>query len=90
MDQDYTVFNYGPSILQKYLKSQGRTIVSQAGMKPAPNMFLPVHSKEKIGKETPPYALIMDNLETYLDNTVDKARGSSIGSIVERFIKTRA
>ena len=59
-------------------------------MKPAPNMFLPVHSKEKIGKETPPYALIMDNLETYLDNTVDKARGSSIGSIVERFIKPRS
>ena len=31
----------------------------------------------------------MDNLETSLDTTVDKARGNTSGAIVERFIKTR-
>ena len=36
MAQDYTVFNYGPPIPQKDLRSQGRTIVDQAGMKPDP------------------------------------------------------
>ena len=36
VDQEYNVFNYGPPIPHKDLKSQGRTIVAQAGMKPAP------------------------------------------------------
>ena len=29
VDQDYTIFNYGPPIPQKDLKSQGRTILAQ-------------------------------------------------------------
>ena len=32
----------------------------------------------------------MDNLETSLATTADKARGNTSGSIVESFIKTRA
>ena len=32
----------------------------------------------------------MDNLETSLATTVDKARGNTSGAIVERFIKPRA
>ena len=40
---------------------------------------------------TPPlYALIMDNLETLLTTTVDKARGNTSGAIMERLIKPRA
>ena len=34
--------------------------------------------------------LIMDNLETSLDTTVDKARGNTSGAIVDRLIKNRA
>ena len=36
VDQDYTIFNYGPPIPQKDLKSQYRTILSGPGMNPAP------------------------------------------------------
>ena len=59
-------------------------------MDPAPIFVLPGHSKEKTEKETPPYALIMDNLETLLATIVDKARGNTSGAIVERLIKPRA
>ena len=52
--------------------------------------FLPGHSKDKFGKEPPQDALIMYNLETLLETTVDKARGNSSGAIVERFIKNIA
>ena len=90
LDQDYTVFDYRPPRLQKHLKSQDRTIVAQPGMNPVPKFVLPGHSKEKFGKEPPPYVLIMDNLETLLATTVDKARDDARGSIVERFIKPRA
>ena len=88
--QYYTVFNYGPPRPQKDLKYQGKTIVAQSCMKPVPNCVLPGHSKEKIGKEIPPDVLIVDNLETSLDTTVDKACDNAIGDIVERFIKPRA
>ena len=37
--QYFTVFNYGHTSPQKYLKSQGRTKVPQAGMNPAPIFF---------------------------------------------------
>ena len=60
--QYYTVFNYRTPIPQKYLKSQGRTIVDQPEIKPAPISFLPGKSKEKTWKETPQDVLIMDNL----------------------------
>ena len=89
VDQDYTIFNYGPPIPQKDLKSQYRTIVTGPGMKPAPKFVLPWHSKDITGKEPPPDALIMDNLETLLATTVDKSRGNTSVSIVERFIKPR-
>ena len=54
-----------------------------------PLVVLPGHRREKVGKEPPhpPYALIMDNLETPLATTVYKARGNASGDIVERFIK---
>ena len=60
--QDCTIFNYRPPIPQKYLKSQGRIIVAEADIKPAPKNPSG-HSKEKIGKKRPPDALIVDNLE---------------------------
>ena len=63
MDQDYTVFNYGPPTPQKYLKSQDRTIVSGPGMNPELKCVIPGHIKDKVGKEIPPYVLIMDHLE---------------------------
>ena len=55
-------------------------------MKPAPKFVLPGHVKDKVGREKTPNALIMDNLETLLDTTVDKACEKS-GAIVERFMK---
>ena len=82
VDQYYTIFNYRPPSPQKYLKSQGRKIVAQAGMMPAPKHFLPGHSKEKIRKEPPPDALIVDNLEKSLATTVNKSRGNASGAIV--------
>ena len=84
-----TQYNLSP-IPQKDLNPQDITIVSRPGMKPAPNIFLPGHSKEKFVKETPPYTLIMDNLETFLSTTVNKDRRKTSGAIVERFIKNRA
>ena len=50
-------------------------------------MFLSGHIKEKVGKENPPDALIVDNLETYFSTTVDKDSGNTSRSTVERFIK---
>ena len=90
LNQDYTFLNYGPPRPQKYLKPQDRTIVAVPGMKPEPNFVLPGHIKQKFGKETPPDALIMDNLKTLLSTTMDKDRGKKSGSIVESFIKPRA
>ena len=49
--QYYAVFNYGPPRPHKYLRSQDRTTVDRPGMKPAPKMVPPGHSKEKVGKE---------------------------------------
>ena len=58
-------------------------------MKLEPKYFIPGNSREKVGKETPPDTFIMDNLETLLATTVEKARGNSSGDIVERFNKPR-
>ena len=80
--QDYTVFKYIPPIPHKDLDTQDITIVSGQGMNLAPKYFLPGHSKEKVGNETPPDALIMDNLETSLATTVDKDCGNTSGAIV--------
>ena len=88
--QYYNFFNYRNPIPQKYLKSQDRTIVAGPGMNLAPKFVLSGHSKEKVGKETPPYELIIDNLETSLATTVDYARGKTSGAIVDSFIKPRA
>ena len=82
VSQYYTVFNYGPPIPHKELNHQDITIVAGTGMKPAPQISPPGQSKEKVGKEPPPDALIMDNSETSLATTVDKARGNTSGSIV--------
>ena len=90
VSQYYTVFNYRPQIPQKELNTQCIKIVAGTGMKPEPKLVPPRHRKEKVGNETPPYALIMDNLEKLLATTVDKDRGNTSGTIVERFIKPRA
>ena len=58
-------------------------------MKTAPKLVSPGHRKEKFGKENPPDALIMDNLETLLKTTVDKVCGNTNGAVVDRFIKSR-
>ena len=52
--------------------------------------ILPGSSNEKVGKEMPPYALLLDNLEILLATTMDKAHGNTSGSLVESFIKPRA
>ena len=90
VDQSYTVFNYGPPIPQKYLNLQDRTIMARPGMKQSPKYFLPGHSKEKVWKDPPPNALIMDNLESSLDTTVDKPHKNTSVASVERLIKPRA
>ena len=51
---DYTFLNYRLPRPQKYLNPQERKKVAGLGMNPAPIVFLPGHSKEKVGKETPP------------------------------------
>ena len=56
----------------------------------APILFLPVHSKEKVGKEPPTDKFIMDNLKTSLATKVENDRGNTDGDIVWRFIKPRA
>ena len=42
------------------------------------------------GKEIPPDPLLMGSLKTLLDTIVDKACDNICGSLLERFIKTRA
>ena len=59
-------------------------------MKPVPKLVPPGHSEDKFGKETPPDALIMDNLEISLATTVDKARGNTSETVLERLIKFKA
>ena len=49
--QGYTVVNYGPTIPQKYLKYQDRTIVAWPGMKLAPIFFYQGTSKIKLGRK---------------------------------------
>ena len=88
--REFTDFNYVPPRPHKDVNSQDRTIVAGPGIKPAPKIFLPGNSKDKIVKEPYPYALIMNNLGTLLVTTVDKARGNESGAIVERLIKPRA
>ena len=56
-------------------------------MNPAPKLVPPGYRKEKVVKETPPDALIMDTLETLLVTTVDKDRGNTSGAIMDSFIK---
>ena len=60
------------------------------GVKRAPILVNPGNNEGNFGQEPPLDALIMDNLETSLETTVDKARGTSNEAIVERFIKHRA
>ena len=85
-----TVFNYRLPRTQKYVKYQDRKIVAGSGMNLEPNLFLPGNIKERVGKNPPSDVLIMNNLETMLSTTADKARGNTSGSIVGRFIKPRA
>ena len=61
------------------------TIVVGTGVKPEP-IFIPPGNKEgKVGQEPPPDTLIMDNLETSLETTVDKSCGNANGATVESF-----
>ena len=53
MDQDYTVFNYGPPRLQKYLNPQDITILVGPRMKPAPKLFSQGTLKRKLGMKPP-------------------------------------
>ena len=90
---DYVICDSGiiyTPIPQKYLKSQDRTIVSGPGMNPHQNLFHPGHSKKKVRRELLPYALIVDNLETSLANTMDKDHANASGTIFKMFIKPRA
>ena len=87
MAQDYTVFNYRPPILQYNIKSQDKMLVEGTGTNLAPNVLLPGNSKEKVAKEIPPYALLMEYLETSLAITVYKACGNTGRDIVQKFIK---
>ena len=75
MDRYYTVFNYRPQSPQKYLNPQDIKIVSGPRIKPELKK-IPGHRKKKTKKETSPDTLIMDNLETSLATTVDKACGN--------------
>ena len=50
------------------------------------DLFSQVTAKRKLERKPLPYALVMDNLETYLATTVDKAHGNASGDIAERFI----
>ena len=59
-------------------------------MNPEPKLVPRGNSKKEFGKLTPLDALIMDNFETPLATTVDKACGNTRGALVERFIKPRA
>ena len=72
--QDYNVFNYRTPIPQNNVNSKDRKIVEGTGVNLGQKVFLPGNSKKKVGKETPPDALLMDNLETYLATTVYKTR----------------
>ena len=82
MEQYYSVLKYQLSRLHKDTKPQDKTIRTGTGVNLAPTIFLPRNSKDKVGKESTPDTLIMDNLETLLYTTVDKVRGNSSGSIV--------
>ena len=66
-----------------------RVIVAGIGVQPAPFFGFQGILGGKLGN-TPPYELITDNLDTQLDNPVDRYRGNASGSILERFIKIRA
>ena len=87
VEHDYTVFNYGLPRPHKNINYQYRRIVSWEGVNSAKNCVLPGNSKEKVGKEINPDALLMDTLETSFTTTVDKASGNTGGEIVERFMK---
>ena len=63
--QYYAVFNYGLPRPQNNINYQDITIVEGTGDNLAPNFFLLGNNKEKVGKEIPPYALLVDNLETF-------------------------
>ena len=80
--QDYTILDYIHPVPQKDIKSQDITIVAGPGVNLAPKFVLLGNSKEKVGKETPPDELIMDNLEILLVTTVDKYNGNAGGAIV--------
>ena len=82
VSQYYNVFNYVSPRPQKELKPQDRTIVEGPGMKQAQKLFPPGHIKQKVVKETPTDALIMDNLETLLATIVYKACGNTSVSIL--------
>ena len=53
MDQDYTVFNYGPPIPHKDVNPQDKTIVSGTGVNPSPKFALPGNSKDEFEKYPP-------------------------------------
>ena len=50
VSQDYTVFNYGPSIPHKYVNHQERKKVPGLGVKTALRFVLPGNSNDKVGK----------------------------------------
>ena len=85
--QDYTNFNYEPPRPQKEVKLQHRNILVGPEVIPAPKCFSQGKLKIRLDRNPPPYALIMDNLETLLETTVYNYSGNAIGDIVDRLIK---
>ena len=55
----------------------------------AQKVVLQGNSKDKVGKEMTPDALLMDNSEYLLTTTLDKALRNICRSVVDLFIKTR-
>ena len=70
-------FQIQPPIPQNNVKYKDITIVSGKGVNLAPKFVLSGNSKEKVGKETPPDALLVYNLDISLATTMDKACGNT-------------
>ena len=70
-------FQIRPPIPQNNVNYKDGTIVSGKGVNLAPKPFLPGNSKEKVGKEILPDALLLYNLDMSLATTMDKACGNT-------------
>ena len=60
--QYYSVFKYGPPRPQNDINSQDKTIVVGQRVNLAPKFVIRGKSKDKVSKESPPDAFIVDKL----------------------------